>query len=653
MQKIRNLTGIFTSYKKLTTMKTILLLLLFTTASFAQLPIGTPNDLVVCDDNNDGHAYFNLTENSPFLLNGLPPNLYAVSYHETYEDAENGGANPIFNPAMYINIMSFQQIIYARVAEITNPANYAVAYFEITVNMRPEPYSIDFIVQLDDDSDGVVAVDLTTFNSQLISASGQLVTYYETLADAEAGAANYLVSPYTTGSKTLYARVTNAFGCYTVEPFELVILAQDYETPPPTGENIQYFTEGETLADLEVTGQNIQWYQTAGSNTPIDINTPLVTNTMYYAAQNIYNIESTQRLEIIVYLQPIIGTPNDLEVCDDNNDGHGNFNLQLNTDVLLNNLSPNLYAVSYHETPEDAMFGINHIDQTMHYNNLSDVDNIVYARVTEIATPAHYAVASFQIIVNPKPEANDVDFIVQFDNDTDGVATVDLTAFDAQFQWQSSNWALRYYETLVDAEAGAANYLVSPYTTVSKTLYARVTSETGCYDVEPFELVILPQDYQTPQPAGETIQYFTEGETLANVEVSGQHIQWYQTAEGDTPLNINTPLVNNTTYYAAQSIYNIESTQRLGVTVTNVMGTEEVAFINIRYYPNPVTDILTIVNAGEIDTIAVYNLKGQEIVTKNVGKDAVEVNLQGLPQGTYVLRVSGGSKTRNIKIIKS
>jgi hypothetical protein len=71
-------------------------------------------------------------------------------------------------------------------------------------------------------------------------------------------------------------------------------------TPAPTGANNQTMTQGSTLANLVVTGQNIQWYSTPFGGTPLPANTPLVSGVTYYASQTINGCESQFRLPVIV-----------------------------------------------------------------------------------------------------------------------------------------------------------------------------------------------------------------------------------------------------------------------------------------------------------------------------------------------------------------
>lgn len=76
--------------------------------------------------------------------------------------------------------------------------------------------------------------------------------------------------------------------------------------------------------------------------------------------------------------------------------------------------------------------------------------------------------------------------------------------------------------------------------------------------------------YSTPPPTGNSTQSFcsTQNATLNNIAITGTDVKWYSTLTNTQPLSINTPLVNNTTYYATQTLNGCESVNRLQVTIT-------------------------------------------------------------------------------------
>jgi len=72
-------------------------------------------------------------------------------------------------------------------------------------------------------------------------------------------------------------------------------------TSAPTGTSSQTFSTGNTLANLIVTGTNIQWYSTSAGNSAISNTTPLISGTTYYVSQTVNGCEGP-RLAITVTL---------------------------------------------------------------------------------------------------------------------------------------------------------------------------------------------------------------------------------------------------------------------------------------------------------------------------------------------------------------
>jgi hypothetical protein len=156
----------------------------------------------------------------------------------------------------------------------------------------------------------------------------------------------------------------------------------------------------------------------------------------------------------------------------------------------------------------------------------------------------------------------------------------------------------------------------------------------------------------TPSPSGVTNQTVTLGSNLTNLLVMGQDIQWYANPFGGTPLPLNTPLVNGTTYYASQTINGCESQDRLPVIVQVTLSNNEFDEIKIVYNPNPVIDILTIKASTELKNAKICNLLGQTIFQQRFNSNEIELNMSDLPTGTYFVIVESDDRKETFKVIK-
>jgi len=117
-----------------------------------------------------------------------------------------------------------------------------------------------------------------------------------------ANSPSYTVNNLVTGGVHNYSvRVTNNdTNCITQSP---VFQVFEIPVPAPIGDPNQTFILGQILADIVVSGQNIQWYNVFNRNStsnPLPLNTPLVEGVTYYATQTINGYESASAFEITI-----------------------------------------------------------------------------------------------------------------------------------------------------------------------------------------------------------------------------------------------------------------------------------------------------------------------------------------------------------------
>ncbi|WP_298423776.1 gliding motility-associated C-terminal domain-containing protein [uncultured Kordia sp.] len=100
----------------------------------------------------------------------------------------------------------------------------------VTVQRNPEIVATETLEFCDDDYDGITEFDLTQQDANVIGTqTGVSVTYYETLADADAGT-GMLADPTTyinttPNAQTLYLRIQDdVTGCFTSGPFDIAVL---------------------------------------------------------------------------------------------------------------------------------------------------------------------------------------------------------------------------------------------------------------------------------------------------------------------------------------------------------------------------------------------------------------------------------------------
>lgn len=69
-------------------------------------------------------------------------------------------------------------------------------------------------------------------------------------------------------------------------------------------------------------------------------------------------------------------------------------------------------------------------------------------------------------------------------------------------------------------------------------------------------------------------------------------------------------------------------------------------------YPNPVRDLLNLSHTENISSVEVFNLLGQKMLTKSLDATQGQLDLSGLSNGSYLVKVTSGSETKTIKVLK-
>lgn len=89
------------------------------------------------------------------------------------------------------------------------------------------------------------------------------------------------------------------------------------------------------------------------------------------------------------------------------------------------------------------------------------------------------------------------------------------------------------------------------------------------------------------------------------------------------------------------------------VCLPSVLATESFETANaISIYPNPVHDVLNLTSDAAITSATLYNVLGQNVLSKNINSNEGQINLSSFPAGTYFVKIDTGNQTKTIKIIK-
>ena len=84
----------------------------------------------------------------------------------------------------------------------------------------------------------------------------------------------------------------------------------------------------------------------------------------------------------------------------------------------------------------------------------------------------------------------------------------------------------------------------------------------------------------------------------------------------------------------------------------SALSNEDFALNGLKVFPNPVNNKLNFSLEKEITTVSVYNLLGQEILSKSLSNNETSIDVSNLSAGTYLVRVTSDNEIKTLKIIK-
>lgn len=177
---------------------------------------------------------------------------------------------------------------------------------------------------------------------------------------------------------------------------------------------------------------------------------------------------------------------------------------------------------------------------------------------------------------------------------------------------------------------GTGTSFTSPIISSTTTYYADAT-ENSCTTLTRTPATITVQ--YTAEPLATSPQTFCdiENATLADLTITGTNILWYANATGGTALDPSELLINNTTYFATQTINGCESPTRLALNVSVFETVIELPSANI-----PIIEACdTPLSGSDTDGFTLFDLTDNETVLLN-GKNAVDFTFSYFTDPTYI-----------------
>ena len=414
-------------------------------------------------------------------------------------------------------------------------------------------------------------------------------------------------TPYTgTTATTVYAKFEAAgsyiytvnatiaeTGCSTTASTTITATA----TTQPTA-SAQTFCGGATVADLVATGTAIQWYsaQTGGMALA---DTTVLTSGTYYTSQTLNACESARvAVEVTVNTtaEPVVA---EQTFC----------NAATVADLIATGTAIQWYA--------EEVGGV----------ALADTEALTTATyfVSQTENSCESARTSVLVTVNTTdaPEASAQTIC--------GAGTIaDLVATGTDIQW---------YSTLTGGTA-----LVNTTALVAGTYYASQT-ENAC---------------ESPRTSVEVTINALPTATIARVDdtltasIENATYQWILCDDSSTPIEGATSQSYTATAAGSYAVMVTEN----GCTATSecfditTLSNTTFEMAKLGYYPNPVTDVLTVSCSNTISGIQVFDITGRLVRNMKVNANEVKVDMANMPASVYIVKVLTDSSSAEFKVIK-
>lgn len=223
--------------------------------------------------------------------------------------------------------------------------------------------------------------------------------------------------------------------------------------------------------------------------------------------------------------------------------------------------------------------------------------------------------------------------------------TVDITA-DAVTAGSDTGLTLSYWAD----PFGNVTFPAPDAITSSGTFYIKAENTNGCSVIMPVA-VVVKDAVDAPTTTSPT-QDFTTGDDLTDFEVTGTDLIWYDASTDGNVVSSSTLITAGAVYYVSQTVDGCESGDRLMVTAGVDLKTPGFDSANLRYYPNPVTDIFTVTYSSAIESVEIFNVLGQKVYQKAHNSQEVKIDMSSLATGNYIVNVMANGLVKNIKVIK-
>ncbi|WP_395057905.1 T9SS type B sorting domain-containing protein [Flavobacterium sp.] len=569
------------------------------TIVISDVPTATqPQNMLPCDNNNNGLYNFDLTTRNLSILNGQNASLYTVKYFANATDYAKNIA--IATPSSYQNATAYQQ--QTIIAEVSNNANSdckATTTFNIDVFDTPLPNLPANILNLTScdnttvgtDTDGKVIFNLTQRANAILN--GQLASQFTITYYRDAALTNQILTPTsyqnTNPAETIYVKVANNdnTNCVATTSFNLQVFSLPFITTivdlkqcddNTDGFSIFNLTEANAKILTNITNETFSYFETANDaqsninpipNFTTYTNQIVSNDVIYVRVSNDNGCFRVAQLNLIVSTTqvPVTFTRNFTQ-CDDaisgtNTDGISAFNFS-SVDTEVRNLFPvnQLLTITYYRKLADALAESNAITNISNYRNIGypNTQNI-YTRVDSDLNNDCLLLKSF-ITLNVE-RIPIVSPIVRnhCDDNQDGKYGFDTSNLQTTLLNSLTNVTVTYFD---QNNNPLPSPLPNPFVTASQTIKVVVTNNTAkaCSYETTIQFVVddLPEAFSIPttlatvcddeaNPINQNGLYSFDTSTFQNTILgsqTGMVVNYFDAVNNPLPSPLPNPFVTGT-----------------------------------------------------------------------------------------------------------
>ena len=552
---------------------------------FEQPTASTPQNIEICDPNNDGFHNFDLTQQNSVILNGQSATTFEVVYFENLTDYNND--SPISNPSAYANNVAFgSQTIIASVINIGNDECEAMTSFDVQVFESPMPATSIPAIRLCDndsvgsDSDGRILFNLTTNESAIYN--GQSSTDFELEYFTDATLTSPISNPATyqntNGSETIYVQMINRLQttCVATTSFDIEVLELptinatvqlnqcDDDTDGITTFNLNQVID-EIIPNLNT--NTITFYENFldaenASNSITNLttyqNTTSSSQTIYARVENTEGCYRTAQIDLNVSTSQIPSSfIRTIYQCDDGTDlydGVATFDLTTaQADIAALFPAGQNIEINFYRNEIDALAETNPITNTTAYQNLGSLNSQdIFVRVDNASNDCVGLGHHITLIVEENPTAPSTIVIDQCDANNDGVESIDTSNINAQLLQGQTGVDLTFRDSNGNI---MPNPLPNPLVTASQTIDVEMTNANSldpdgvCTVMTQIEIIVEPGVVASPIPVFEVCDTDNDGVFAFDTSMIESTLLGSQTAvtvtyEDENGVSLSSPLPN-------------------------------------------------------------------------------------------------------------